>query len=115
MQLEESTCTCTCTGTGTASGAGTYDKAIIKQTALADYPLSVRVNKRSLFHDSVLEFLSCQWVGIRHRFFSNNVLSTLKYGTVPYCTVLCGTAYLLFKKSTAMSRQIGHCSTFLNK
>jgi len=88
VQLEESTCTCTCTGTGTASGAGTYDKAIIKQTALADYPLSVRVNKRSLFHDSVFEFLSCQWVGIRHRFFSNNVLSTLQYGTVPYCTVL---------------------------
>ena len=48
-------------------------------------------------------------------FFSNNVLSTLQCGAVPHCTVLCGTAHSLFKKSTAMSRQIGHCSAFLNK
>ena len=57
-------CACACTGTGTGSGAGAHAKAVVKQTALADCPLSVRVNKRSPFHDSVFAFLRCQWVGI---------------------------------------------------
>ena len=81
------TCACACTGAGTGSGAGAHAKAIVKQTALADYPLSARVNKRSLFHDSVFAFLSCQWVGI-------NSLSdfALQCSALPHSTVGCSAA-----------------------
>ena len=100
-------CTCTCTGTGAGSGAGAHAKAVVKQTALADYPLSVRVNKCSLFHDSIFAFFVSNFA-TQH--------SALPHSTAGHSAAQCGTAqgfpsFFVFPQNTLQRFSVSVCGS----